>query len=108
MVAYSLKPLENLHPSERKWLSEIGFCLPKNQKSLKRVTFSKPSSVLHTSDMLDISRKAVPSTPLRKELDDAKHLLQSSVASTSALVVDQACAEAFAQVEQTAWDSASC
>ena len=104
VVAYSLKPLEKLQASERKWLREIGFYLPKSLASPKHVTFSEHLPVGLTSSVLDNSRKAIPPTPLREELDDAKRLLQSSVASTFALVANQACAKAFAQAEQTAWD----
>ena len=104
VIAFCLKPIEKLTGSEQRWLRDAGFQIPQTKAPRKSVSFSLTSDVsLVTTSPAETQKEPQPSN-LRRELEDAKHLLQPSPISADSAVAAHACSDAFVRAGKAAWD----
>ena len=109
-IAFSLKPVEKLGKTEVAWLKVHGFHMPSCISSPKGVHFRRTSNQPQHAQNADSQlvespeQASTPVSALRQELQDAKAFLMPSQVHSSAANVADACADAFAKAEKTAWD----
>ena len=88
VISYAVKPIWKLEASDRAWLREYGFVLPKTEVPHPALSLCEMSSM---------------KSPLRMELEASEHLLGSSQLTNLASDATAACQSAYRKAEEAAW-----